>query len=717
VLWSPPEIYQGTKPVVLAIGGMFSPVEDLKNLPAIVARLADACVVRMPAASAPTLKGPGVAAVAEALEETLETVFAGRPVMLFGVSIGATATLGVRAANLARVLAIEPVLETGALWPIVEPLRSVLAKTEPGAVRDSIFARFGVDMAAHEGRDYTALLDDLPCPVDVVLGDVPLMPARPTDRFPSLVGEPERRRLAQAPNVRLHLAPGAGHNVLGQSSKVAQAVLMEAVRRLAAKGALTDRAADEPLLDATPLTARRVLYWGPQGETFRHAFQTPNPRAEVVAAGDDLAAAPDRPDFDAVVAAAPPTPAQLAELGRRLRAGGHLVARWGEGRDAVAAALAPHGLFLREPVDQAGTGVLRAQKCAQGQRPAAALNLHTIVYASFMMDIRTRLPARALASDPDLQVVYDEPPVDLPLLPEETPKILVLQRKAQLDPEKLTETLAVTLRAGRLLVLEFDDHPLLISEVLGQPTSERQMLRFGYAHAVQTATPPLVEAFRPFNPEVVCFPNAAFSLAPFPAGERPRRVIYGAVLRGDYGVAVARSLAPAIEQFPDTEFVVVGDRDVYEALPTKAKVFHDYMAYESYLQLFETCAISLTPIAPLPMRETKSDAKFVDASRSGALTIASPTIYDRTLVDGVTGLIARDVADWAPLLAQALGDQALRERIARSAWEYVRDQRMFADQIAQRRAWYLDLWSRRHALNAALLARIPGLRERVGGPA
>jgi hypothetical protein len=51
--------------------------------------------------------------------------------------------------------------------------------------------------------------------------------------------------------------------------------------------------------------------------------------------------------------------------------------------------------------------------------------------------------------------------------------------------------------------------------------------------------------------------------------------------------------------------------------------------------------------------------------------------------------------------------------MARRAWAYVRDERMFADQVALRRDWYLDLWSRRDALNAALLARMPGLRELV----
>ncbi len=359
--------------------------------------------------------------------------------------------------------------------------------------------------------------------------------------------------------------------------------------------------------------------------------------------------------------------------------------------------------------------MIRAQKCAADETPAAALHLRTVVFASLLMDIRTRLPARGLKSDPELQVAYETPPLRLPPLAREAPKVVVMQRPAELNPQAWRRFMAGAIQDGWIVALEHDDHPRLIAEIKETSASEADMLRFGYVHAVQTTTRPLVEAFQPYNPEVVMFPNSAFDLAPFPQGERPRRVVYGGVLRGDYPVSVARSLGPAIADHPDTEFVVIGDRAVFEALPTRRKQYHDYMSFEGYLRLMSECAISLSPIAPLPLRDTKSDAKFIDGSRSGALTIASPTIYGRVIEHGVNGLLAPEIEDWAPLLSQALGDQALRSRLARKAWEYVRDERMFADQIALRRDWYRDLWARREALNEAVMQRLPGLREMVSG--
>ncbi|WP_372783461.1 hypothetical protein [Phenylobacterium sp.] len=713
-LWSRPGVFApSAKPMVLAIGGTFSPVEDLKNLPNALSVLADACIMRMPGADAPPLTSFAVSDIALAVGEFIEAVFPRRPVMLLGVSLGAVVALGVRARNLVRVVAIEPPLITGGLWPIVGPLREVLGRTTDLAAGDMVFEAFGVSAHETADRNYLSLLDGLRAPADVILGGEPLEPERPVKRFPSLVTAAARRRLAQDPRVRLHLIPEAGHNLLGQAAGPTQDIILEACRRASAVNPFDAAELDEPLLESTPLTARRLLYWGAHGETFRAAMAPTNPTAEIVVLAEGETDLPGEGGFDAIVAAAAPPAPMLARFAAALRPGGHLVARWTEPRQDVAGQLAPHGLKLREPVDEAGTGVIRAQK--REGRPEPALHLKTVVYAGLLMDIRTRLPARALRSDPELQVAYETPPTRLPTLSPDTPKVVILQRSAELDAERWRPLLATAIQAGWIVVKEYDDHPRLIAELQGRPASEADMLRFGFAHAVQTSTPQLVEAFRPYNPEVVMFPNSAFDLAPFIEGDRPPRVFYGGMIRGDYAVDVARSLRPVVAEHPETEFVVIGDQRFFEALPTERKHYHGYMSFEGYLRLMSECAISLSPIAPLPLRETKSDAKFIDGSRSGALTIASPTIYGRVIEHGVNGLLAPEIADWAPLLSQALGDQDLRSRLARRAWDYVREERMFAGQIARRRAWYRDLWSRREALNEALMQRVPGLREMVAG--
>ena len=66
------------------------------------------------------------------------------------------------------------------------------------------------------------------------------------------------------------------------------------------------------------------------------------------------------------------------------------------------------------------------------------------------------------------------------------------------------------------------------------------------------------------------------------------------------------------------------------------------------------------------------------------------------------------IAAFRPEAAQA---------IAHRAWTYVRGQRMFCHQIAQRHDWYADLMRRREALNAEVSLRIPGFTQTAAAKA
>jgi hypothetical protein len=718
-LWSRPEVFAGAGPVVLGIQGNLAGPDDLAGLPGALAGVADAAIVGGPPAG---LAGPGpdvLAAYAGALDELVAATFPGRPVVVLGVSLGALAALAMKGPSVRRIVAVEPPLVTGGLWPLEQALQAQL-RAHPAApgLREALWRFYGVGPETSEPRDYRALLEGLSVPADVVLAGEPLAPRRPVERLPSLVGEAERARLAVHPRVRLHLARGAGHNVQGQAGPFLKEVLLEACRRAGAEPVYDPRQLDEPLVEATPLTAGRVLHWGPGGRSFAAAYLSWNPAGQVAVLGEGPDARPDAAatPFDAVVLGAPPPNALFERLVARLAPGGHLVMRGasaGAARTQLREPLARAGLVVLPAVDGAGTGVFRARKAAAGAPPPEPLHVEMVAFAPRLMDVRTRLPARGLRSDPELVVAYATAPYGPPRLPVDAPKVLVMQRQGAEPLETIRGQLAHVVARGWLVVIEYDDHPGLVAEALGRPAEGVDLARFGYAHAVQTTTEPLARFFAGYNPQVRIFENAVFELAPFPAGERPRRVFYGAVARGAFGVAVARSLAPVVAAFPEVAFEVLGDRAVFEALPTANKRFTDYLPYEAYLARMADCAVSLSPIEALPMREMKSDAKFLDAARAGVLTIASPLIYERTVVHGHNGLIARRLEDWAPLLTEALGRPDRRRAMARKAWEEVRAGRMFARQIPARRDWYRELWSRRAELDEALFARVPGLAEAV----
>jgi hypothetical protein len=118
--------------------------------------------------------------------------------------------------------------------------------------------------------------------------------------------------LSTLPQVRLHLARGAGHDVQIQASKVLKLILLEACRRASADLAYDARGLDEALVEAVPLAARRLAHWGPCGRAFAGAYLSWNLAASVDVLGEapDAELEPqDRGAPEAVVLAAPPPPA------------------------------------------------------------------------------------------------------------------------------------------------------------------------------------------------------------------------------------------------------------------------------------------------------------------------------------------------------------------------------------------------------------------------
>ncbi|THD74322.1 MAG: hypothetical protein E7812_18515 [Phenylobacterium sp.] len=691
------------RPLVIGVTGLFAGPRDLAELGDALGYAADGCVVRLHEIE--MVGDWSVEAVAAALDEAVAARFPERAVVMFGVSIGATVCLAMRSPAIRRVVAAEPVLTTEGLWPVLGRIREGLAPLPASDPRRKRMAGLlGVTDGGDVPRSYGHLIEGLRVPVDVILGSIPLNPPRPLDVFPSLLDDADRAQLAASPRVRVHIAPGAGHPVQGQAPLLVTDVVVEACRRAAAARAYDVAKLDEALFEATPATALNLLYEGEEAGTFRLAVAARNPKARV----EPWTAAEKGAPADAAVFAVAPTTAALAALGDRLSPGGVAVMRCADPGALDSALLATAGFA---PAELVSPGIVRLQRRAAAETPR--LKLYDISLAPRLMDIRGRLPVEMLRTLPGLEVRHQTGAFAVPDADPDEPRVLVLERAGDLQDEGGRRLLKSLLAAGWIVVIELDDHPQLIAEFHGR-FGEASLTRFRSVHAVQTSTESLAEAFRRENPEVAVFPNAVFELLPFPEGPRPPRVFYGAVRRGDFALQVARSLGPVIEEFPDAEFVVLGDEGVFAALPTDRKVFRPFLSYEGYLAEMSRCAVSFTPIGAKPLIETKSDAKFLDASRAGVLTIASSPCYQHVIRHGENGLIAAELSDWAVQLGHALRDPDGQRRMAKAAWDDVRTQRMFVDQIPARLAWYRSLWDRRAELTEALLARAPDLRSEPG---
>lgn len=211
-LWGAREAFEGSKPIGLVILGAFNAEKSaLMDIQASVPDLA-VLIGRLPGNHAPEPRVHSIEAYAAAFTQVLTELR--RPAIVIGASIGGLVAFGLRAPNLKGILALDPPLRTGKLWPLREGFRQRL-RNDPTNERlaEFIFNVFGISPDAHEDRNYDSLLEGLTAPTWVMYGDDALLPERPISRDPSLLDEPERNLLRRHPGISTALVEGVGHNL------------------------------------------------------------------------------------------------------------------------------------------------------------------------------------------------------------------------------------------------------------------------------------------------------------------------------------------------------------------------------------------------------------------------------------------------------------------------------------------------------------------------
>jgi glycosyltransferase involved in cell wall biosynthesis len=310
---------------------------------------------------------------------------------------------------------------------------------------------------------------------------------------------------------------------------------------------------------------------------------------------------------------------------------------------------------------------------------------------------------RALATDPSVVTSVIET-FDPGARPDDIPGIFVLHRPRLVGEEGLAH-LRRAMAAGHVIVCEFDDHPDHLT-VLQRP----DVVNFTGAHAVQTTTPALAEVLRRYNPEIAIFPNAIARVPEVVNHANPDRqtLFFGGINREDewppYLDALNRVAGLVGERL---HFSIVADRGLFDALDTPHKSFTPLCDYETYQALLARSEICFMPLGDTAFNRCKSDLKFIEAASMRVTALASPTVYAASIADGETGILFRNADELAQRLLRLVANPDIGRAIGDAARVKVLRERMLADQVASRIAWYRSLWARRGELQAALASRLP----------
>jgi pimeloyl-ACP methyl ester carboxylesterase len=212
------------RPLVLAILGFLATSEQLGDLHQALPEF-DVVRAVLPGTGTPHLREPSVQSFAGAFDDIVQQQFAGRRVIRVGISIGGLVTLAMRRG--AAFVAVDPPLNTGALWPLATTLRDVLATADGPKPRAWLANVFGYGADGWENRDYRPLLNDLAGTGYVLIAGEQLEPEREISSPPGLMTAEDRALVQRHPLLRWAIVGGVGHNIV----RDAPHVLLEAIRR------------------------------------------------------------------------------------------------------------------------------------------------------------------------------------------------------------------------------------------------------------------------------------------------------------------------------------------------------------------------------------------------------------------------------------------------------------------------------------------------------
>lgn len=268
-----------------------------------------------------------------------------------------------------------------------------------------------------------------------------------------------------------------------------------------------------------------------------------------------------------------------------------------------------------------------------------------------------------------------------------------------------------------LFISEMDDHPVLWEA----DYAKTAWINFRAVHAIQTSTPYLADFLSQFNPHVKVFANQLRRLPP-PRNfadeskqKKPVTIFFGALNRdGDF-----IELLPILNRFAKQygkkiEFKILARKNLFDALEAENKTFvgdlnayeGQFVSYDAYEEAIRTSDIALLPLRDNEFNRSKSDLKFIECAGNGAVVLASPVVYSRTIEEGRTGFIYREEREFVTKLNLLIKNKNLRRMVAEAAYAYVKRERLMSQHYMERLEWYRELLSRLPELTAEAEKRI-----------
>lgn len=258
------------------------------------------------------------------------------------------------------------------------------------------------------------------------------------------------------------------------------------------------------------------------------------------------------------------------------------------------------------------------------------------------------------------------------------------------------EAVARHLKNGHLIVGEWDDDPWYdgFKDRLKGLNVEWALKA---CHAVSVSTEAIAELVRPINPNVRVFPNQIKEIKPakeFDAANEVVDVFMGGQRRREDWEEAVNVVNAIVAEDPDRyRFVVVHDRELYEALESPHKTFYAMQPYAKYRELIRSCDVAISTLADNRFNRCKSDITWIECNAEG-LELLDGEFYDLNVLACERSSFFKKGAN------------------ARS---WVLERRLLRYHYKARVEWCNELLDRKADLDRQVFERLPELAQTTNG--
>lgn len=215
--------------------------------------------------------------------------------------------------------------------------------------------------------------------------------------------------------------------------------------------------------------------------------------------------------------------------------------------------------------------------------------------------------------------------------------------------------------------------------------------------AVQVSSKALAQRFAQYNPRIGIFANHIAQLPGPRSARRGHEMVVG--WGGSAGhLKDISSAAPLLMRWlaahPEARLAIMGppsfEKFFKDASPDRFR-FEIAGSLEHYCKFVRTLDVGIAPLLPTEYNRCRSDVKFLEYAAHGVVGVMQRMEpYVETIKHGENGMLFSNETELTAALDRLASAPALRERLAQTAYDYVRRERLLHQHAQERLKFYRE---------------------------